>query len=106
MCKIRYPKFILDVLNTLGVKTDVFIKKGVQSKIDINFMGDRMNISGNLRLMSPPGQRFCYTYSSPDSITNYYIPEGGGTFVRGDYKAICRNAVYLEINSTVYIDRR
>lgn len=105
MCKVRYQKFVLDILNVLGVQTDIFSKDKVWANIEIKFMGEKMRINGNWRLRIPPAHYFDYTYKSPDSISSYRIPEDG-TFIYGDYHAICRNAVYLEINGEVLIDRR
>lgn len=104
MCKIRFPKYVNNLLNILG--RDVFILKpnliGAQA---IRFQGEKIRYSGNYALMRPPRHYFDETQYSPDEITEYELPHDVHSQTVLSC-VTCYNPIYLEINGQVYIDRR
>lgn len=101
MCKVRFIKYVNNILNILG--RDVFILKNLSGEQELLFQGEKIRISG---YYPAEGESFDEIYSSPDEIMGYTVPtpETGSPTITSQIK--CYNAIYLEVNGRVYIDRR
>lgn len=104
MCKVRFVKYVNNILNILG-KDMFLLKKKYEGGLEIKFQGGKIRYNGAYTLMRPPTRYFNGIESSPDEISSYNVLPIGSVF-RCSFTLTAYDVVYLEVNGTVYIDRR